>query len=110
VNLTLHALLVSRIANSLANEFESRKLLSVDHDFGKRVGYTMCGLALTRDLLILARLADLGLLVFGVLLFIFWVVYWVKISGYSKILCLPHEAGTQTQGEPLKERSSSPRW
>jgi hypothetical protein len=104
VNLTLHALIVSKSAKSLANEFKSRNVVTGGHDLGKLAGYTMCGMALLCDVLILTRsmglidpLSQFGLLfdrfaqqgeIFALLSLICWIIYWVKISRYSKSLSL----------------------
>ncbi len=77
-------LVVSRVAESLRREFAARQMpFPPDEDFGKRLGITGCALSLS------AIIPFLGVLT-GLAGCICWIVYWVRISGYSQ----PLEAAT----------------
>ena len=69
---------VQRIAESLDNEFYDRGLRRVD-DFSKGLGTTTCVLNL------LGAIPYIGGL-FGLAGFVCWIIYWVKIAGYSSRL------------------------
>jgi hypothetical protein len=73
---------VSRIASSLRNEFVRRQLPLAEAEPGKNLGLAMCILNLTGIIPIVG-------LVTGLAGFVCWILYWVKISGYSKQLAGP---------------------
>jgi hypothetical protein len=69
---------VIRVADSLRNEFDYRGRY-VDDDYGKNLGITYNVLFLLGIIPYIGTLFSIGGLVC-------WIVYWVKIAGYSKRL------------------------
>lgn len=69
---------VSRIAESLSNEFRDRGMRS-EGDFGRGIGITYLVLNLTSVIPIVGYATSLAGLVC-------WIIYWVKIAGYTKQL------------------------
>jgi hypothetical protein len=84
-----HFYVVSNLAKSLENEFKSMKVSNADSQAGKLVGFAMCILFLC------SFVPKIGLCCWfaGI---VCWIVYWVKIEGYSRILSTRHEAGSTT--------------
>jgi hypothetical protein len=74
-------IVVSRISSSLANEFRSRNL-AVEAEPGKALGLAVCILTVTCIIPLLNVLTGIAALVC-------WIVYWVKIAGYSGRLAQP---------------------
>jgi hypothetical protein len=74
-NLVWHFLIVLNIAKSLGAEFRKRGMAE-EPEPGKTLGLAMCILACCGIIPILGMLCSLGGLVC-------WIMYWVKISGYS---------------------------
>jgi hypothetical protein len=68
----------TRLADSLRSEFEDRRLPG-DGDFGRSLGITYPVLAL------LGAIPYLGV-IFSLASLVCWIVYWVKIVGYSRQL------------------------
>ncbi len=69
---------VTKVSDSLKLEFDSRGMAE-DHDFSKGlgVGYASCNAASIIPVVgVLASLAGL----------VMWIIYWVKIKGFSKQL------------------------
>ena len=81
-----HFYVVSNLARSLGNEFKSRDVLNADSEPGKSLGFAMC------ILFVCSFIPKIGLVLWlaGI---VCWIVYWVKIEGYSRILSTPYEAG-----------------
>lgn len=78
-NLIWNFLVVNAVSESLTKEFRLRGVLFFESEPGKRVGMPMaiCGACSVIPILgILAWLASVVL----------WVVYWVKVAGFSKML------------------------
>jgi hypothetical protein len=69
---------VINIAKSLGAEFQKRGMAE-DPEPGKKLGLVMCILVCCTVIPILGLLASIGAL-------ICWVMYWIKIAGYSKKL------------------------
>ena len=74
---------VNRIAESLDNEFYDRRIRS-EEDFGRGLGMTAAVLE------VLAKIPYIGLL-FSIAAMICWIIYWVKIAGYSRQLRMDDE-------------------
>lgn len=70
---------VLALARSLANEFARRGIPGPEPEPGQSIGLAMCICACCGFIPILGVLASLASLVL-------WVMYWVKISGYSQAL------------------------
>lgn len=85
-NLVWGFILVSEIAKSLHNEFVRRGITDVEAEPGKNFGWAMCILCLTGFIPVLG--------IFGSIVgFVCWILYWVKISGYSQRLAVPVGGG-----------------
>jgi hypothetical protein len=78
VNIIFHFFIVLGMAKSLGNEFRRRGVVA-EPEPGKALGLTMCICACGFMIPILGQLALLGHLVL-------WIVYWVKIADYSRML------------------------
>ncbi len=74
-NIVWQFILVSKVASSLHNEFESRNIKE-DLEPGKAIGITFCVLGLISIIPIIGFLISIA----GLICFI---IYWVEISGYS---------------------------
>jgi hypothetical protein len=100
-NLIWHFFVVSNVARSLGNEFESRNARNAALKPGKWVGIAMCILHVSDAIAALGERfgnTSFGLLALAPVLWlaglICWIVYWAKISGYSRALRILQEAGT----------------
>ena len=80
-NIVWQFLLVARISESLHNEFNKRNM-NEEPEPGKSLGITFCILNVCGIIPIIGVLAGIG----G---FVCWIIYWVKISGYSNKLAMP---------------------
>ena len=78
-NLVWHFIVVVNISKSLHNEFARRNIPNAEPEPGKGIGLAMCILAATGLIPLIGILTSLA----G---FICWIVYWVKVSGYSRFL------------------------
>lgn len=74
---------VQRIAESLDNEFYDRRIRA-DGDFGKNLGVTYNVLNL------MGAIPYIGA-IFSMAGFVCWIIYWVKIAGYSRQLRMDDE-------------------
>ena len=92
-NLVWGFILVSEIAKSLRNEFARRNIIDVEAEPGKTIGLAMCVLSLSGFIPVLGIVGSLA----G---FVCWILYWVKISGYSQRLAMPVAWGTPLSGPP----------
>jgi MFS family permease len=83
-NIVWQFILVSRIAESLRREFAARQAtqFATGEDYGKGLGTAMCALSLSSIIPFVGILTGLA----GT---ICWIVYWVRISGYSRALESP---------------------
>lgn len=82
VGIVWNFLVVSALADSLGNEFRLRGIPTSDPKPGKSLGIAMsvCGACMIIPFVnLLAIVPEL----------ILWIVYWVKIAGYSRQLNLP---------------------
>jgi hypothetical protein len=81
---------VIRIAESLRREFRARGRTS-DGDYGYSIGLTMCGLnvasiPISFVLGLIPIIGPILNLCLNIVELVLWIVYWVKIAGYSKQL------------------------
>jgi hypothetical protein len=79
-NLIWHFFVVLNMAKSLGAEFQKRGIAEEPAP-GKALGLTMCILLCCTPIPLLGILATLGYLVC-------WILYWVKIAGYSQKLAV----------------------
>jgi hypothetical protein len=77
-SLIWHFFVVINLSKSLAAEFRARGIAE-EPEPGKVIGLVMCGLACAGLIPIIGGLFGLGALVC-------WIIYWVKIVGFSKKL------------------------
>ena len=80
-NLIWHFLVVINLAKSLGAELQKRGIAE-EPEPGKTIGLAMCILGACGLIPLLGGLCSLGSLVC-------WIVYWVKIAGFSNKLALP---------------------
>jgi hypothetical protein len=85
-NLVWHFIVVTNIARSLANEYAMRRLPMYEREPGKGIGLAMCILAACGIIPVIGLFTWLAGLVC-------WIIYWVKISGYSRRLVAPIQYG-----------------
>jgi hypothetical protein len=78
VGIIWHFFVVLNMTKSLEAEFGSRGI-DVDQDPGKKLGLAMCILACCSGIPFIGTIIAIGGLVC-------WIMYWVKIAGYSKEL------------------------
>ena len=81
-NIVWEFLLVMRIAESLENEFKKRNMPHEPKP-GQSIGLAMCILSVCGIIPILGILA-------GIAGFVCWILYWVKIYGFSNDLSVVH--------------------
>ena len=74
-----HFIIVSRMSSSLRNEFISRQLPLAEAEPGKSLGLAMCILAAVSCIPVLG-------IVTAIAFFVCWIMYWVKITDYSRQL------------------------
>ena len=86
VNLVWQFFVVLGLAKSLGNEFRARNIPSVEPEPGKTIGIGMCVCGACAIIPILGILAGLAQLVL-------WIIYWVKIAEYSRLLDQPLAMG-----------------
>ena len=86
-NLVWQFFVVINIAKSLEAEF-SKRGQSIDPDPGKTLGLVMCILVCCGIIPLLGILCSLGA-------FVCWIIYWVKIAGYSAQIAAPSQVATQ---------------
>jgi hypothetical protein len=79
VNLVWHFFVVIGMANSLENEFKRREAPIAEPKPGQPIGLAMCICGACSIIPILGAIAGLASLVL-------WIVYWVKIGEYSRLL------------------------
>jgi ABC-type Fe3+ transport system permease subunit len=80
-NLVWQFIIVSKISESLHNEFAKRNIQE-DPQPGKSIGITFCVLAVCSIIPVIGFITSIAA-------FICWIIYWVKISGYSNKLLQP---------------------
>lgn len=78
-NVIWHFFVVLAMAKSLANEFARRGMPGPEAQPGQSIGLIMCTLACCGLIPVLGVLASLAA-------FVLWIMYWVKIAGYSQTL------------------------
>jgi hypothetical protein len=82
VGIVWNFLVVFALADSLGNEFRLRNIPTIDSKPGKSLGIAMSVLGACMIIPFVNLLAILPYL-------ILWIVYWVKIAGYSRLLNSP---------------------
>lgn len=82
VNMVWHFFVVMNIARSLAAEYARRGIPSPEAEPGQTIGLAMCICACCGIIPILGILA-------GLACFVLWIMYWMKIAEYSKVLDMP---------------------
>jgi hypothetical protein len=82
-NLGWHFVVVLNMSASLRTEFALTGIRSKDREPGKMLGLAMCILMVCPFPIFMILLMPAGL--------VCWIVYWVKISGYSRALGELHE-------------------
>lgn len=78
-NLIWNFFVVIGMANTLGNEFRARGVVQIDPEPGKSLGLAMCICGAC------SIIPLLGLLIAPVYL-VLWIIYWVKIAGFSRVL------------------------
>lgn len=101
LNIVWQFITVIRIGDSLRNEYQDRGMRSNDESYGKTIGIIMCVLNLLGGFVNVGARGltdemrgekEVALLVGGVFLLlglvqlILWIVYWVKIAGFTREL------------------------
>lgn len=84
-NIVWQFLVVNHISNSLKKEFEARGEQPDEAEPGKGIGLAMC---ITNVVSIVPYLGT----VVGIASFVLWIIYWVKIAGYSNRIAAPEPA------------------
>ena len=79
LNLIWNFMVVNAVSDTLTNEFRLRGVQNFEPNPGKQIGMPMAICGACGIIPILGILASLVYLVL-------WIVYWVKISGFSKML------------------------
>jgi len=79
--LVWHFFVVLNLAKSLGSEFKKRNLVE-DPEPGKTLGLVLCILPLCSVIPLVNMVTGIGSLVV-------WIMYWVKIAGYSAKLVAP---------------------
>ena len=79
LNIIWSFFVVLAMAKSLANEFRLRNIPSSEPEPGKTIGLAMCICACCAIIPILGFLA-------APIQLVLWIMYWVKMAGYSKVL------------------------
>lgn len=87
VNLVFNFMLVLAVAKSLRNEFNRRGIAVADPAPGQSIGIAMC------ICLCCSMIPFLGLLS-GIAHFALWIIYWVKIVEFSRMLDAPPQWAT----------------
>jgi hypothetical protein len=77
--LAWHFAVVVHLADSLANEFASRGIRGPESAPGRTVGLAAAACNICMFIPFLYRIA-------GILGFVLWIAYWVKIARYSRVL------------------------
>ena len=93
VNLVWQFFVVMGMSNSLGNEFRARGMTNAPQEPGKQLGLAMCVCSVCGIIPYLGILAGLAGLVL-------WIMYWVKIAEFSRMLDLGPGVGVQMGGVP----------
>jgi hypothetical protein len=80
-NIVWHFFVVINVAKSLGAEFQKRGIVE-EADPGKKIGMIMCILACCGWIPLLNILTGIGTL-------ICWILYWIKVAGFSAKLAAP---------------------
>ncbi|MDE1156229.1 MAG: hypothetical protein PW735_10945 [Acidobacteriaceae bacterium] len=84
VDIVFHFFIVLALSKSLRNEFSRRGVPGVEAEPGQALGIAM---AVSACCMVVPFLGTLACIAY----FILWVLYWVKIASYSKMLDVPVE-------------------
>ena len=95
--LVWHFIVVNGISRSLHNEFAQRNTPNVEPEPGKGIGLAMCILSAT-------SLIPLIGLFSGLVGLVCWIIYWVRIVGYSSLLQQTMWANPAGQGTSAYQR------
>jgi len=81
-NLVWHFIVVINISRSLRNEFAKRDRAAATSDFDRALGLAMC-------ILTIASVIPIVGFATGIAALVCWIIYWVKIAGYARMLLPP---------------------
>lgn len=90
-NLIWHFIVVIKMSESIKAEADSRNLLIYKGHPGKSIGITMCVLcclSLITSFIHLSHFIDLFFNLIKVSCFICWIIYWIKINDYKKLITI----------------------
>jgi hypothetical protein len=93
VNLVWQFFVVMALSNSLGNEFRARGMANAPQEPGKQLGLAMCVCGVCAIIPFVGALAGLANIVL-------WIMYWVKMTEFSRMLDLPPVVGMQMGGVP----------
>ncbi len=99
-SLVWNFIMIGYIADSLNNEFRKRNIPGDEERPGYQLGLWMCILPLTGWIPVLGSIGSIGGL-------ICWIMYWVKMARYKKIL-LQTPAFQQFQQHPYQYQPPNP--
>jgi hypothetical protein len=86
-NVVWQFMVVNSIAASLRNEFARRRIPLAETEPGKNVGFVLC-------ISTVAGIVPLVNILAGPVSLVCWILYWVKIAGYSRMLIPPMAIAT----------------
>lgn len=92
---------VNRIAESLEDEFYDRRLRR-DGDFGKNLG------VMYNVMVLLGAIPYIGG-IFSIIGLVMWIIYWVKIAGYSRQLAEDSEDRMNSDDDRFDDEDDRPR-
>jgi hypothetical protein len=81
-NVVWQFIVVNSIAVSLRNEFARRRIPLAEGEPGKPIGFVLC-------IATVIGIVPLVNILAGPVSLVCWILYWVKISGYSRMLLPP---------------------
>jgi len=87
---------VNRIADSLADEYDDRRL-RVDGDFGRNQG------VMYNVMFLLGIIPYIGG-IFSIVGLIMWILYWIKIAGYSRRLAETSQGNYDDEDDAYDDR------
>ena len=92
-NIIWHFFVVLALSNSLGNEFRIRNILAPPEP-GKTIGLSMC---------ICACLSVIPLVgaITGIVNLVLWIIYWIKINEFSRMLDQPPVYGLPPANTPI---------
>ncbi len=96
VNLVWQFFVVMALSASLGNEFRARGMANAPQEPGKQVGLAMCLCSIAGFIPVVRVMAGLA----GLAGFVLWMVYWVKIAEFSRMLNASEEMWFPMGGAP----------